>query len=109
MQQVATILARHSRSADIAARYGGEEFVLALPDTGLVEARALCERMRGDIAGFDWNALAPGLALTVSIGVVMRRPEESASEAVAAADACLYEAKHRGRNRVWARSVDAAG
>lgn len=107
LRRIAAILARESRAADIPARYGGEEFVLALPDTGLLEARTLCERIRRAIEGHDWGALAPGLAVTVSIGVAMRNPEESAHEAIEAADQCLYEAKKAGRNRVWARSVSA--
>ena len=40
---------------------------------------------------FDWGLIAPGLAITVSIGVAGLLP---------AADARLYEAKQAGRNRV---------
>jgi len=75
LRQVGRILRQQSRSADLVARYGGEEFVMALPDTGLLEARALCERIRREIASFDWPALAPGLAGTISIGVAMRAAE----------------------------------
>jgi len=107
LRQVGHILEHHSRAADLAARYGGEEFVLALPDTSLAEARSLCERMRQAIAGFDWATVAPGLSVTISIGVAMRNAEESGTETVAAADRCLYEAKHHGRNQVWARTVDS--
>jgi diguanylate cyclase (GGDEF)-like protein/PAS domain S-box-containing protein len=105
LQRIAAVLAREARAADVAARYGGEEFVLALPDTGLLEARSLCERIRRCVEGEDWGALAPGLAVTVSIGVATRAPEESAQEAIEAADRCLYAAKQEGRNRVCARSV----
>jgi diguanylate cyclase (GGDEF)-like protein len=89
---------------DLPARYGGEEFVIALPDTGLLEARSLCERVRIAVERHDWAAVHAGLAVTVSIGVAMRQDAETPQSLVEIADHCLYEAKRCGRNRVLARS-----
>jgi diguanylate cyclase (GGDEF)-like protein/PAS domain S-box-containing protein len=104
LRRIGAIVRGQCRTADVPARYGGEEFVIALPDTGLLEARTLCERIRRGIEAHDWDALAPGLRVTASFGIAMRSPEESADEVVAAADHQLYEAKRAGRNRVCVRS-----
>jgi diguanylate cyclase (GGDEF)-like protein/PAS domain S-box-containing protein len=100
LRRIARVLERECRVEDIVARYGGEEFALALPVAGLEDARILCERMRSAVELQPWGDLRPGLRVTISIGVAMRQSGESASAALARADALLYEAKRRGRNRV---------
>ena len=51
------------------ARYGGEEFAIVLPGTGQDEAVRVCEAVRARIDGHTWDEIAPGLRVTVSIGV----------------------------------------
>jgi diguanylate cyclase (GGDEF)-like protein/PAS domain S-box-containing protein len=104
LRQVAAILRAQCRTVDLPARYGGEEFVIALPDTSLMEANALCERIRVAVQDYDWPSIQPGLALTISIGVAMREPVDTPRTLVEAADHALYEAKSGGRNRVVARA-----
>jgi diguanylate cyclase (GGDEF)-like protein len=104
LRHVAAILRAQCRTVDLPARYGGEEFVIALPDTSLLEASALCERIRAAVQEHHWAAIQPGLALTISIGVAMREPVDTAQSLVEAADQALYEAKHGGRNRVVSRT-----
>jgi PleD family two-component response regulator len=53
----------------------------------------------------NWQAISPGLAVTMSAGVVATRPDESFEQAVARADALLYRAKREGRNRVIGEPV----
>jgi diguanylate cyclase (GGDEF)-like protein len=100
LRQAAQLMAGALRDRDQLARYGGEEFTALLVGTGLPEAAAGAERLRARIAGFDWAALAPGLAVTTSAGLVEVGPLESFEAAVARADALLYAAKRAGRNRV---------
>jgi diguanylate cyclase (GGDEF)-like protein/PAS domain S-box-containing protein len=104
LRHVAAILRQQCRAVDLPARYGGEEFVIALPDTGLLEARLLCERVRRAVERHEWAAVHQGLAVTVSIGVAMRQDAETPPSLIEVADHCLYEAKRDGRNRVVARS-----
>jgi diguanylate cyclase (GGDEF)-like protein/PAS domain S-box-containing protein len=108
LRHVAAILRAQCRTVDLPARYGGEEFVIALPDTSLLEASALCERIRAAVQKHDWAAIQPGLALTISIGVAMREPVDTAQSLVEAADHALYEAKNGGRNRVVARAIGSS-
>jgi diguanylate cyclase (GGDEF)-like protein len=72
------------------ARYGGEEFAVLLPDTDLDDAVQVIDEVRRVTPG--GQTFSAGVAL----GHVHRNPEQSMADA----DAALYEAKRRGRNRV---------
>jgi diguanylate cyclase (GGDEF)-like protein len=94
-----------SRSQDLAARWGGEEFLLILMGADAARAGEIAERLRVAVERFDWAALHPGLAATLSIGLASS-DEVAASDAVALlalADSRVYAAKAEGRNRVVAR------
>lgn len=97
--RVAALLRENTRAADLVARTGGEEFLLVLPDTPPGRAAEVCERLRERIAAHDWTGLAPGLAVTVSIGLTQAPPFD-APQLLARADAALYRAKGAGRNRI---------
>ena len=85
------------RSPDVAGRLGGDEFGLLLINTRASEAAIvaarIAERLAAQPAGPD------ELPLTLSFGVVEVAPQESIDQALARADAALYEAKRTGRNR----------
>jgi diguanylate cyclase (GGDEF)-like protein len=72
------------------SRYGGEEFAVLFPDADLDRAVRVIDEMRGATPG------GQTFSAGVAIGHVNRNPEQ----AMADADAALYEAKRRGRNRV---------
>ena len=89
-----------TRSSDLLARTGGEEFLFAFVDTPLDTARDICERLRASIAAHPWNELAPGLVVTLSLGLCMASSEGTTQDLIDCADAALYAAKRGGRNRV---------
>ena len=98
LQAVAKCCSQGVRSVDFVGRIGGEEFVVILVQTAQAQGMEVGERIRLGIA-----ALAPGRDVTVSasIGVAERRNEDGDFEGLLArADAALYWAKERGRNRV---------
>ena len=88
------------RNIDKFGRYGGEEFLLVLPDTPIDAAARILDRLRAIISDLDWSAFSPGMRVTISGGVAMLRPDESADTFLARADSALYAAKARGRNRI---------
>jgi len=103
LRRVGTILDSGARSADLAARYGGEEFALLAPETDLVGATKLADRLRADLEAATIE-LPDGteLSLTASFGVAVKGTLERPEQLVAAADEALYEAKRNGKNRVVA-------
>lgn len=86
------MLTEEIRGADLAARYGGEEFLVLLPDTPLDGALNTAERIRKAVSG--------SLGITISIGAATYRKDENMKELIGRADAALYQAKEKGRNRV---------
>jgi len=85
-----------------AARMGGEEFLLVLVGGDLPGAVRQLEDLRRTLAAHPWTELADGLAVTVSAGVAstIGRADPVPSDLLSSADAHLYAAKTRGRDRV---------
>lgn len=98
--KLAALLIDGCRSVDTAVRLGGEEFLVLLPQAPAAAAAAAAERLRAQIEAFDWTILAPGLAVTASIGVALAGEASSVEALLALADQRLYVAKRTGRNRV---------
>jgi diguanylate cyclase (GGDEF)-like protein len=98
LARAGAIFGSQLRPYDLAARYGGDEFVLLLPGTSTVSAVAIAERIRIEVAEIQIPG-GPGL-ITVSVGVASWMTGEGPEELVARADAALYNAKRKGRNRV---------
>lgn len=79
-------------------RWGGEEFVVLLAHTTVDEASAIAELLRTAVASTPVDTPAGPLALTISVGVAVGRPNPD--KLVHDADVALYRAKTGGRNRV---------
>ncbi|MGB9108791.1 MAG: GGDEF domain-containing protein [Telluria sp.] len=87
------------RANDVCARFGGEEFVVVLPDTPLVTALEIGERIRRGIAQAPLLD-QPKVHATVSIGAATMEQDQTINDLFAAADAAVYLAKNEGRNQV---------
>ncbi|MEB3287975.1 MAG: GGDEF domain-containing protein [Vampirovibrionales bacterium] len=122
--ELGNALSRSLRRTDIVSRFGGEEFAILLPDVSLAQATDLLERMGRGIAKMSLvGANGEALKITVSMGVAtvgdllgelsadteidsdLSAPisdpvQKIISQSLANADAALYDAKAKGRNRV---------
>jgi diguanylate cyclase (GGDEF)-like protein len=96
---VARMLHSHVRQSDCAVRLGGDEFALVLVSTGADVARRRAEALVTAVREHCWEDLAPGLAITISVGLASGTAAEFSS-LVEGADRALYQAKRRGRNTV---------
>jgi diguanylate cyclase (GGDEF)-like protein len=99
LTDVAYLIRKHLRAFDLAYRLGGEEFLVLLPGAEREQTIALAEHLRQSI---EQGQIAGGRKVTVSIGVSasVRGSVFDYESVFARADAGLYEAKRRGRNRV---------
>jgi diguanylate cyclase len=107
LRLVAIAVKQNVKGRDTAARYGGEEFVIALPNTALQSAITVADHIRRAVMTKELMKRSSGERLgrvTVSIGVAVLRPNDSAQSLIERADNCLYAAKRNGRNRVICES-----
>ena len=96
LRRVAVAAMEGLRGSDIACRIGGEEFAILLPETGKRAARAAADRLCARV-----RALPGGIrTTTVSCGVASFPTDATnVTEFLSAADAALYAAKGRGKDR----------
>jgi len=102
LQQVAKILKEDLRVYDRIGRWGGEEFILILPDTQLMDAAKVAERVRVRTAKMEISFENGEIfSVQVSLGVASTAGQfSSLTKLIDAADQALYQAKQTGRNRV---------
>jgi len=100
--RLAQILREQVRSDDTVVRFGGDEFLVVVDPSvgrsvlGTDAARGLARRLVAAVRAEDWGRVAPGLAVTVSVGAVA---QVSPAAMLAAVTAALHEAKTAGRDR----------
>ncbi|MCA9705138.1 MAG: GGDEF domain-containing protein [Myxococcales bacterium] len=102
LQRLAATIMASLRTEDAFCRVGGEEFAVIMRDCTEQEAVQLAERLRRLVANTQFVYGGQQLPVTISLGVASldRVRHQRSTDLVEQADRCLYEAKHRGRNRV---------
>jgi diguanylate cyclase (GGDEF)-like protein len=97
--EVARRMQQALRPYDRVGRFGGEEFLVLVPGVSAPELEQLLERLRAAVGSSPFTAGGQAFPVTVSAGGAVSGGEP-ADALVARADAALYEAKARGRDRV---------
>jgi two-component system, cell cycle response regulator len=100
----ARVLADQARPYDLPARFGGEEFMVLLPESTLADAMTIAQRIRTAISGVAVSDLTR--EITMSLGISTWGHGDTLGALVGRADAALYQAKRRGRDRVVAQTSD---
>lgn len=97
LRDIASVVPGAVRQVDVVGRFGGEELLVVLPEVAAPAALSIAERVRTQVST---HVSSPDGPVTVSIGVAVRRPAESAEQLIARADQALYRAKRAGRDNV---------
>ncbi|MEM9264140.1 MAG: EAL domain-containing protein [Cyanobacteria bacterium P01_F01_bin.13] len=109
LRQLAGLLRRHIRAADIIARLGGDEFGIILTHCPLDRAVNIAEDLRQAIADYLFVWQDKVFRVGVSIGLVaITSNSTNATAVMSAADVACYAAKYRGRNRIQIYQRDNA-
>ncbi|HIC91367.1 MAG TPA: diguanylate cyclase [Syntrophaceae bacterium] len=106
LKKLAEVIKDNIRQIDSAYRYGGEEFAVILPVTKIQDGVIVAERIR---KAFEEIEFTPKVSedrvdqvhKAVSIGIAELRPDYELRDLVRHADDAMYEAKRRGKNRVF--------
>ncbi len=105
LRRIAELVRDRARKVDVVARYGGEEFAIILPEIDLEGATQFAEKVREMIEHETFFFEGRKIPVTISIGVSDLDPRiANADDLINCADARLYHAKQRGRNRVVSTS-----
>jgi diguanylate cyclase (GGDEF)-like protein len=100
LHDVAQRVLKSIRDIDILGRYGGEEFAVLLPDTNLMRARQVAERLRKQVSELPVLTRSGPVSITVSLGAAaLEAADKDLTTLLNRANAALQSAKQAGRNR----------
>ncbi len=94
---LSNLINENLREVDIFGRYGGEEFLIVLPSTMLNKASIYAQRIRKKVDEYNFNIVNH---ITISIGLVELKSNETIDNIIKRADILLYKSKENGRNIV---------
>ena len=106
LRNIANKLDAMVRKEDILTRYGDEEFLLVLPNTSEENAFLFGERFRREVEKMEFIPAGEEEAhrVTISGGIstfpCMTDVDEDANTVIRYAEHALYNAKHRGKNKI---------
>lgn len=106
LRNIANKLDAMIRKEDILTRYGDEEFLLVLPNTSEENAFLFGERFRREVEKMEFIPAGEEEAhrVTISGGIstypCMTDVDEDANTVIRYAEHALYNAKHRGKNKI---------
>ena len=106
LRNIANKLTAMARKEDIVTRYGDEEFLLVLPNTSEDNAFLFGERFRREVEKMEFIPAGEEEPhkVTISGGIstypCMPDVEEDANTVIRYAEHALYNAKHRGKNKI---------
>jgi diguanylate cyclase (GGDEF)-like protein/PAS domain S-box-containing protein len=106
LKAVAECLRTNTRDVDILGRYGGDEFAILLPETDLLLAGNVAERLRHQVTLTSVTVDGAPVDVSVSIGVSKATEETNTLELLLKrSDAAMYAAKQAGGNCVKVEPV----
>lgn len=98
LYNLSSFVKKFLRESDIIGRYGGEEFLIIYNNTELKDACVVSQRVRKCVSEQKFNDNIK--QVTISIGLVEYKDEESVDELFKRLDTLLYKSKNEGRNKL---------
>ena len=93
LKTIANILSRSVREKDVAARLAGDEFVVLFCDADAQTVADVVARIHAAVDDHDWDAVAPGLKVSLSIGVSHAVEGDTAEAILHRSDRSMYAVK----------------
>jgi len=96
LREAAGRLSQHLRAGDQLSRWGGEEFLILAPETDLIAAKHIAERLHQALR----STPVAGIPITLSLGIACYQQGDSIATLLSRADEAMYRAKASGRDRI---------
>ena len=100
LKTIAALISANVREKDLPARWAGDEFVVLFNEATREVAQDICGRIRSAVTGFQWDSVAPGLKMSVTIGISEVRAGDTAESVVHRSDQAMYGGKSDVATRV---------
>ncbi|MGL1931179.1 MAG: diguanylate cyclase [Desulfotalea sp.] len=103
LKDFAEIIKQTLRETDTAGRWGGEEFFVVCPETTLIGAASVAEKLRENIESHEFPNI--NKQVTASFGVATYHLADTVDSLVKRADQAIYISKKNGRNCVTSEDL----
>jgi diguanylate cyclase (GGDEF)-like protein/PAS domain S-box-containing protein len=97
---LADLLRENLRPEDAIGRIGGEEFAILFTGLTLTSATPIADRLRRQLQAERFATDSGPAGVTMSVGLASLDAGRNVDSALRLADAALYAAKRKGRNRI---------
>lgn len=107
LRQITHLMRENIRESDVLARLGGDEFGLILNNCCIDKAIEIASVLHNEIREYRFVWEGKTFDVGASMGLVKISHEiGSMHEVMSAADSACYVAKDKGRNRIFAHTID---
>lgn len=100
LKELSASIKRNIRGSDFVGRWGGEEFIVILPETDIISASMVAEKLRKVVESMDVENGNDFIKITISIGVAEYNGIGDMYKLIKLVDMRMYRAKANGRNCV---------
>ena len=97
LQSVSHIMMRNCRTNDFVCRYGGDEFVIIFNGADDIITYQRMQKIASEIENLN---IAPGLKITISVGISSSKEAYNIQETIKDADTALYYSKQNSKNQI---------
>lgn len=101
LNEIAARITSNTEDFALSFRFGGGSFIVLLPQTNIISAQLIADRLRESCAEKKFNNTLFSHHVTISIGIasLLESLPETPDQLLEMAEKALYQAKAEGRNR----------
>ena len=95
LKEISRVIKENLRTVDIICRYAGDEFVIILPETSILQAEIIAEKIKKVVSNLKLKRV-----VTLSMGIAAYHKNNDGRDLILKADQALYQAKKEGKDGI---------